>query len=65
MTSPRRLSGRTRGKRAIIADTALRLEPLFRHGGRFRLNLLSRFDLENAAIELAGGPDKEVAPHAA
>ncbi len=32
---------------------------------RFRLNLLSRFDLVNAAIELAGGPDKEVAPHAA
>ncbi len=63
--SQRRISEITQGKRAITADTALRLGRYFGMEAQFWLNLQSRFDLEKAAIELADRLDKEVTPHAA
>ena len=43
---PRRINEIVQGKRAISADTALRLARYFRTTDRFRLNLQTRFDLE-------------------
>jgi len=43
---PRRINEIVQGKRAISADTALRLARYFRTTDRFWLNLQTRFDLE-------------------
>ena len=43
---PRRINEIVQGKRAISADTALRLARYFGTTDRFWLNLQSRFDLE-------------------
>ncbi len=44
--SPRRINEIVHGKRAISADTALRLARFFGTSEQFWLNLQSRFDLE-------------------
>jgi addiction module HigA family antidote len=44
--SPRRINEIVHGKRAISADTALRLARYFGTTERFWLNLQARFDLE-------------------
>lgn len=61
----RRISEITQGKRAITADTALRLGRYFNMEAQFWLNLQSRYELLNAEHELAGRLNKEVRPHAA
>lgn len=47
---PRRINEIVHGKRAITADTALRLARYFGTTERFWLNLQSRFDLETENI---------------
>ncbi len=44
--SPRRINEIVHGKRAVTADTALRLSRFFGTSDRFWLNLQTRFDLE-------------------
>ena len=53
------------GKRAITADTALRLGRFFGMEAQFWLNLQARCDLLKAESDLAQRLEKEVRPHAA
>jgi len=57
---PRRINEIVHGKRAISADTALRLSRFFHMSERFWLNLQTRYDLEVAKERLAGRLDDEV-----
>ena len=63
--SPRRVNEIVQGKRAISADTALRLARFFRTTARFWLNLQSNYDLEVTTDALGDRLAKEVTPHAA
>ncbi|NCF19592.1 MAG: HigA family addiction module antidote protein [Haliea sp.] len=60
--SPRRINEIVKGKRAITADTALRLGRFFGTTAQFWINLQTSYDLEGAAekVELA-----DIRPHAA
>ena len=60
----RRINEIVHGKRAITADTALRLGRFFSMEPGFWMNLQSRYDMEVAADALAGKLD-EVIPLAA
>ncbi len=62
---PRRINEIVHGKRAITADTALRLGIFFAMEEQFWLNLQSHFDLEMAKQETGERLKAEVAPHAA
>jgi addiction module HigA family antidote len=57
---PRRINEIVHGKRAITADTALRLGRFFKMSPHFWLNLQSHFDLEVAEDHLEGRLDKEI-----
>src|SRR5687767_5043835 len=57
---PVRINEIVHGKRAITADTALRLARYFRTSERFWLNLQARFDLESQRDILGDRLDKEV-----
>ncbi len=61
----RRINEIVHGKRAITADTALRLGIFFAMEEQFWLNLQSHFDLEKAKQETGDRLKTEVAPHAA
>ena len=61
----RRINEIVHGKRAITADTALRLGRFFNMESEFWLNLQSRYDLEVARDLLSGRLAKEVQPLAA
>lgn len=56
----RRINEVVHGKRAITADTALRLSRYFGTSERFWLNLQSRFDLETEKERLGERLEKEV-----
>ena len=58
---PRRINEIVHGKRAISADTALRLSRYFGTSERFWLNLQTRYDLEVVKERLAGRLVEEVA----
>jgi len=58
--SPRRINEIVHGKRAITADTALRLGRFFGMAPQFWLNLQNRYDLEVTEDILVGRLDKEV-----
>ncbi len=58
---PRRINEIVHGKRAITADTALRLARYFGTSERFWLNLQARHDLEIEKDRLGGRLKKEVA----
>jgi antitoxin HigA-1 len=60
-----RISEIIRGKRAITADTALRLGRFFGMEAQFWLNLQTHYDLETAQEALAGSLEREVTPWAA
>jgi len=60
---PRRINEIIHGKRAISADTALRLGKFFNMTPQFWLNLQSRYDLEAAEDLLADRLDTEVHPY--
>ncbi len=63
--SPRRINEIVQGKRAVSADTALRLARFFATTARFWLNLQSNHDLEVTTDALGDRLAKEVTPHAA
>ena len=58
----RRINEIVHGKRAITADTALRLARFFGASERFWLNLQARFDLEVQRDVLGRRLDEEVVP---
>lgn len=58
---PRRINEIVHGKRAVTADTALRLSRYFRTSDRFWLNLQARFDLETERDRLGSRLESEVA----
>ena len=58
--APRRINEIVLGKRAITADTALRLARFFGTSDRFWLNLQAAFDLDVERDRLAGRLAKEV-----
>jgi len=62
---PRRINEIVHGKRAISADTALRLSRYFAMSDRFWINLQARYDIEREKDLLAGRLDREVRPRAA
>ena len=57
---PRRINEIVQGKRAISADTALRLARYFRTTDRFWLNLQARYDLEVERDRLGSRLEREV-----
>ena len=57
---PRRINEIVHGKRAITADTALRLAMFFGTSERFWLNLQIRYDLEKEKDRLSGILDQQV-----
>ena len=60
-----RISGILAGKRAVSADTALRLARYLGGSAQFWLNLQSAFDLRTAEIASGRRIAKEVRPRAA
>lgn len=62
---PRRINEIVLEKRAITADTALRLARYFGTSERFWLGLQADYELEEARRMLAGRLEKEVQRHAA
>jgi addiction module HigA family antidote len=62
---PRRINEIVHGKRAISADTALRLSRYFGTSDRFWINLQARYDIETEKDLLADRLDREVRPRAA
>jgi addiction module HigA family antidote len=61
---PRRINEIVHGKRAVTADTALRLARYFGTTPRFWLNLQAQYDLDIEADRLGDRLDREVAAHA-
>jgi addiction module HigA family antidote len=59
--SPRRINEIVHGKRAITADTALRLARFFGTDAQSWLNLQSHYDMEKAEIE-AGKALQKIVP---
>ncbi len=57
---PRRINEIVHGKRAVTADTALRLSRYFGTSERFWLNLQTRYDIEMEKDRLGGSLDREV-----
>lgn len=57
---PRRINEIVHGRRAITADTALRLARYFDTTERFWLNLQTRYDLEVEKDRLKGRLEREV-----
>lgn len=55
---PRRINEIVHGKRAVTADTAVRLGRFFGTTARFWLNLQAQFDLETQRDRL-GGPTRK------
>ncbi|MCI0628515.1 MAG: HigA family addiction module antitoxin [Acidobacteria bacterium] len=62
---PRRINAIIQGKRAITADTALRLARYFGTSERFWLNLQAQYDLEVERDELGDRLEREVKKFAA
>ena len=60
-----RVNDIVRGRRAITADTALRLARYFGTTPEFWINLQAHYDLEIARETSRGRIEKEVEPHAA
>ena len=61
---PRRINEIVHGKRAVIADTALRLARYLGTTPRFWLNLQALYDLDIETDRLGDRLDREVAAHA-
>ena len=62
---PRRINEIVQSKRAITADTALRLGHYFKMEAQFWLNLQVRYELECAIETLGDRLEREVRPRAA
>ena len=61
----RRIGEIVHGKRAVTADTALRLGRFFGMEAQFWVNLQARYDLLRAEVDLGERLEAEVRPHAA
>ena len=61
----RRINEIVQGKRAVTADTALRLGKYFNMSPEFWLNLQTRYDLEKTKDALGDRLDREVKIHSA
>jgi antitoxin HigA-1 len=61
---PRRINEIVHGKRAVTADTALRLARYFGTTPRFWLDLQAQYDLDIEADRLGDRLDREVTAHA-
>lgn len=61
---PRRINEIVHGKRAVTADTALRLARYFGTSDRFWLNLQTSYDLDVQRDRLGDRLEEEVLPHA-
>ena len=59
---PRRINEIVHGKRAVSADTALRLSRYFGLSERYWINLQSWFDIETEKDKLGPRLDREVHP---
>lgn len=59
---PQRVHDLVHGRRAVTADTALRLARAFSMEPQFWMNLQSRYDLETATEMLQARIEAEVAP---
>ncbi len=59
-TSPRRINEIVHGKRAITADTSLRLSKYFKLSEGFWLALQNQYDLDTAKDKLADRLEREV-----
>jgi addiction module HigA family antidote len=62
---PRRINEIVHGKRAVTADTALRLARYFEISEGFWMGLQADFDLEEARVRLGKRLQQEVCTHAA
>lgn len=62
---PRRINEIVLGKRAVTADTALRLSRYFAVSEGFWMGLQADYDLEEARRQLGDRLMREVQPHAA
>ena len=62
---PRRINEIVKGRRAITADTALRLSRFFGLSAQFWMNLQTRYELDTTEDMLKGRLKKEVRVHAA
>ena len=62
---PRRINEIVHGKRAVTADTALRLARYFGTSEEFWMGLQSDYDLEEARNKLGSRLQQEVRAHAA
>lgn len=60
--TPRRINEIVHGRRAITADTALRLGRYFNMEAQFWLNLQTHYDMQIALEALGDQLDKEVTP---
>ena len=60
--TPRRVNELVRGRRAVTADTALRLARFFGMEAEFWLNLQTQYDLAVAQETLDGKLEQEIAP---
>jgi addiction module HigA family antidote len=60
--APRRINEIVHGRRAITADTALRLGRFFNMETQFWLNLQTHYDIEVALVTLQDRLDQEVHP---
>jgi len=58
--TPRRINEIVNKKRAITADTALRLSNFFGNSAEFWMNLQYKYELENARDKLSSQINKEV-----
>jgi addiction module HigA family antidote len=63
--APRRINEIVLGKRAISADTALRLARVFNTTAQFWMNLQTRYDLERAATQIDADLLRAIRSHAA
>jgi len=61
--SPRRINEIVQGKRAISANTALRLSRYFGNSAKFWLNLQAQYDLEIEEDKMTGELDKTIKPY--
>jgi len=57
---PRRINEIVQGKRAISANTALRLSRYFKMSAQFWMNLQSHYDIEVEADKISNKLEKEV-----
>jgi antitoxin HigA-1 len=62
---PRRINEIVHCKRAVTADTALRLAIFFRTTAQFWMNLQTRHDLETAENRRGARLNRQIAAHAA